>query len=117
MRLDEDLEWELSNFARLLKLRPGVIDDHVLAQQVTNNLWFRQLEYEKNALASMTEVNLTFSEEDLTLMPHSNAWLYLSPTICTLGEGAFNHAPAMIEKKPAYLKALLNETERYAVDA
>ena len=41
--LEEVLGLELSNFARLLKLRPGVDDDHLLVQQVANDLWFRQM--------------------------------------------------------------------------
>ena len=36
--LDEVLGLELSNFARLLKLRPGVDDDHLLVQQVADDL-------------------------------------------------------------------------------
>ena len=36
--LDEVLELELSNFARSLKLRPGVDDDHLLVQQEANDL-------------------------------------------------------------------------------
>ena len=40
------VELDLSNLARLLKLRPGVKDDHVLVQQVANDLWFRQVDYE-----------------------------------------------------------------------
>ena len=36
--LDEVLGLELSNFARLLKLRPGIDDDHSLVQQVANDL-------------------------------------------------------------------------------
>ena len=35
--LDEVLGSELSNFARLLKLRPGVDGDHLLVQQVAND--------------------------------------------------------------------------------
>ena len=46
--LDEVLGLELSNFARLLKLRPGVDDDHLLMQQVANDLWFRQMDYAEN---------------------------------------------------------------------
>ena len=38
LELDEVLGLELSNFARLLKLRPGVYDDHLLVQQVANDL-------------------------------------------------------------------------------
>ena len=51
--LDDVLGLKLSNFARLLKLRPGLNDDHVLAQQVANDLCFRQLDYEKNAQEKM----------------------------------------------------------------
>ena len=36
--LDEVLGLELSKFARLLKLRPGVDDDHLLVQQVADDL-------------------------------------------------------------------------------
>ena len=43
--LDEVLGLELSNFARLLKLRPGVDDDHLLVQQVSDDLWFRQIDH------------------------------------------------------------------------
>ena len=46
--LDEVLGLELSNFARLLKLRPGVDDDHLLVQQVANDPWFRQMDYAEN---------------------------------------------------------------------
>ena len=42
--LDEVLKLELSIVARLLKLRPGVDDNHVLMQQVANDLWFRQMD-------------------------------------------------------------------------
>ena len=45
--LDEVLGLELSNFARLLKLRSGVDDDHLLVQQVANDLWFRQMDHAK----------------------------------------------------------------------
>ena len=85
--LDEVLGLELSNFARLLKLRPGVDDDHLLVQQVADDLCFRQTK------------------------PHTNAWLYLSPGLCTLGEDAFEHAPAVIKEIHAHLKNLFNERE------
>ena len=41
--LDKVLGMELFNFARLLKLRTGVDDDHLLKQQVADDLWFRQM--------------------------------------------------------------------------
>ena len=40
--LDEGLGLELSNFGRLLKMRPGVGDEHRLVQRLAINLWFRQ---------------------------------------------------------------------------
>ena len=46
--LDEVLGLELSNFARLLKLRPGVDDDHLLVQQVADDLWFRHMDHAEN---------------------------------------------------------------------
>ena len=46
--LDEVLGLELSNFARWLKLRPGVDDDHLLVQQVADDIWFRQMDHAEN---------------------------------------------------------------------
>ena len=43
--LDKILGLELSNFARLLKLRPGVDDDDLLVQHVAEDLWFRQVDF------------------------------------------------------------------------
>ena len=51
--LDDVLGLKLSNFASLLKLRPGVNGDHVLVQQVAIDLCFRQVDYEKNAQEKM----------------------------------------------------------------
>ena len=101
--LDEVLGLELSNFARLLKLRPGVDDDHLLVQQVANDLWFRQLDYARNAQGRTVRRNLTSAEEDLMALalrtkPHTNSWLYLSPRVCALGQDAFEHAPAVIKE-------------------
>ena len=111
--LDEVLGLELSNFARLLKLRPGVGDDHLLVQQVADDLWFRQMDHAENEQGRMIRKNMTSAEEDLMAMalrtkPHNNIWLYLSPRLCTLGEDAFEHAPAIIKELHAYLKNLLN---------
>ena len=59
-------------------------DDHVLVQQVANDLWFKQVDNEKNAQERMARRNLTSSEEDLMALalrtkPHTNSLLYLSP--------------------------------------
>ena len=114
--LDEVLGLELSNFARLLKLRPGVDDDHLLVQQVADDLWFRQMDHAENDQGRMIRKNMTSAEEDLMAMalrtkPHNNIWLYLSPRLCTLGEDAFEHAPAIIKEIHVYLKNLLNARE------
>ena len=116
MVLDEVLELELSNFARLLKLRPGVNDDHLLVQQVANDLWFRQVDYARNAQGRTVRRYLTSAEEDLEALalmtkPNTNSWLYLSARVCALGEDAFEHAPAVIKEIHAYLKNLFNEWE------
>ena len=116
MALEEVLALELSNFARLLKLRPGIDDDHLLVQQVANDLWFRQMDYAENEQGMTVRKNMTLTEEDrkalaLRTKPHTNSWLYLSLRLCTLGEDAFEHAPAVIKEIHAYLKNLLNERE------
>ena len=114
--LDEVLGLELSNFARLLKLRPGVDDDHLLVQQVADDLWFRQMDHAENEQGRTVRKNMTSAEEDLMAMalrtkPHNNLWLYLSPRLCTLGEDAFEHAPAVIKEIHVYLKNLFDARE------
>ena len=114
--LDEVLGLELSNFARLLKLRPGVDDDHLLVQQVADDLWFRQMDHAENEQGRTVRKNMTSAEEDLMAMalrtkPHNNVWLYLSPRLCTLGEDAFEHGPAVIKEIHVYLKNLFDARE------
>ena len=114
--LDEILGLELSNFAGLLKLRPGVDDDHLLVQQVADDLWFRQMDHAENEQGRMIRKNMTSAEEDLMAMalrtkPQNNVWLYLSPRLCTLGEDAFEHAPAIIKEIHVYLKNLFDARE------
>ena len=114
--LDEVLGLELSNFARLLKFRPGVDDDHLLVQQVADDLWFRQMDHAENEQGRMIRKNMTSAEEDLMAMAlrtkrHNNVWLYLSPRQCTFGEDAFEHAPAIIKEIHVYLKNLFDARE------
>ena len=115
--LDEVLGLELSNFARLLKLRLRGMDvDHVLVQQVANDIWFRQVDYARNAQRRLVRRNLTSAEEDLMALalrtkPHTNSWLNLSPRMCALGEDAFEDAPAVIKEIHGYLKNLFKERE------
>ena len=114
--LDEVLGLELSNLDRLLKLRPGVDDDHWLVQQVANDLWFRQMDYAKNEQGMTVRRSLISAEEDLMALalrtkPHTNSWLCSSPRVCTLGEDAFEHSPAVIKEIHGYLKNLFKERE------
>ena len=114
--LDEVLGLELSNFAKLLKLRPGVDDDKLLVQQVVNDLWFRKMDYARKEQGRTVRIKMTSAKEDLMALalrkkPHTNSWLCLSPRVCTLGEDAFEHAPAVIKKKHTYLRNLFNEKE------
>ena len=111
--LDEVLGLELSNFA---KLRAGVVYDHLLVQQVDNDLWFRQMDYAENEQGRTVRKNMTSAEEDLMALalrtkPHTNSWLYLSPRLFTLGEDAFEHAQAVIKEIHAYLENLIYERE------
>ena len=72
------------------------------------------MDHEENEQGRTVRKNITSAEEDLMALalrtkPHTNAWL--SPRLCTLGEDAFEHAPAVIKEIHAYLKNLLNERE------
>ena len=93
--LDEVLGLELSGWR-------GVDDDHLSVQQVANDLWFRQMDYVGNEQGRTVRKNRTSAEEDLIELalrtkPHTISWLCLSPRLCTLGEDAFGHAPAVIK--------------------
>ena len=114
--LDEVLGLELSNFARLLKLSPGLDDDHLLVQKVANDLWFRQMDYARNEQGRTVRRNMTLAEEDIMALalrtkPHTNVWLCLSPGECTLGEDAFEHATAVVTEIHAYLKNVFDENK------
>ena len=81
---------------------PGVDDDHLLAQQVANDLWLRQMDHAEIEQGRTVRKNMTSAEEDLMALalrtkPHTNA-------LCTMGEDAFEHAPAVIKEIHAYLK-------------
>ena len=93
-RIDEGLGLELSNFGRLLKMRPGVGDENRLVQRLENNLWFRQTDYMRNETEDLVRRNALSTEEDLKAMvlrtkPHTNSWLYLSLRLCALRQDAF----------------------------
>ena len=105
-----------AQLARLLKLRPGVDDDHLLVQQVANDLWFRQMDYARNEQGRTVRRNMTSAEEEimaLALMtkPHTNAWLCLLPRECTFGEDVFEQATAVVKEINAYLKNVFDKRE------
>ena len=74
------------------------------------------MDHAENEQGRTVRKNMTSAEEDLMALalctkPHTNAWLYLSPRLCNLGEDAFEHAPAVIKEIHAYPKNLVNEKE------
>ena len=74
------------------------------------------MDHAENEQGRTVRKNMTSAEEDLLALalrtkPRVNVWLYLSPRLCTLGEDAFEHAPAVIKEIHAYLKNLFNERE------
>ena len=74
------------------------------------------MDHAENEQGRTVRKNMTSAEEDLMAMalrtkPHSNLWLYFSPRLCTLGEDAFEHAPAVIKEIHVYLKNLFDARE------
>ena len=114
--LDEGLGLELSTFGRLLKMRPGVCDEHEIVHRLANNLWFWQTDFVRDERGSLVRRNSISTEEDLRALalrtkPHSNPWFYLSPRLYTLGQDAFDNAPEVVEEIPHYLKRILDAKE------
>ena len=104
--LDEVLGLELSNLGRLLKVRPGVGDEHRLLQRLADNLWFRKTDYLRNERGDLVRRNALSTEEDLKAMalrtkPHTNPWLYLSPRLCAVGQDTFDGASILDAKEQA----------------
>ena len=74
------------------------------------------MDHAENEQGRTVRKNMTSAEEEfmalaLRTKPRTNSWLYLSPRLCTLGEDAFEHAPAGIKEIHANLKNLFNERE------
>ena len=115
--LDEGLGLELTNFRPLLKMRPGVGDEDRLVKRLANNLWFWQTANVRDERRNLVRRNALSSEEDLKAMalrtkPRTNLWLYLSPRLCTLGQHAFDDAPAVVREIHQYLKKILDAREQ-----
>ena len=71
-----------------------------LVQRLANNLWFRQSDNVRDERGALVRRNATSTEEHHRSMafrtkPHTNPWLFLSARLCTLGQDAFDDAPAM----------------------
>ena len=102
-QVDPSFYYPYQSERRLLKMRPGVVDEHQLVQQLANNLWFRQTDYVRNERGDLVRRNARSIEEDIEAMalrikPHTNCWLYLCPRLCALGQDAFDHAPAALRE-------------------
>ena len=89
--MDEVLELELSNFARLLRLRPAVDDNHVLVQEVVQADGLYKGCTRKDGQKESDIIRRGPHGTGLRTKPHTNSWLYVSPRVCTLGEDAFEH--------------------------
>ena len=74
------------------------------------------MDHAENEQGRTVRKNMKSAEEALMAMalctkPHNNVWLHLLPRLCTLGEDAFEHAPAVIKEIHAYLKNLFDDRE------
>ena len=111
--LDEVLGFELSNFSRQLKLKPGIDDDHRVMAAMSNDLWFRGMELrgegEKRNNSKETRAHLEVMV--LRTKPEANPWLHITSRIAALGADAFEQGPVMIKKVHAYLVNEVNLAE------
>ena len=111
--LDEVLGFELSNFSRQLKLKPGIDDDHRVIAAMSNDLWFLAMEVtgentrRKNSLQTRAHLEAMV----LRTKPEANQWLHLNPRVAALGADAFEQGPVMITKIHAYLLKEVNLAE------
>ena len=75
--LNEGLGLELSSFGQLLKMRPGMGDEHRLVQRLANNIWFWQTDYVRDERRNLVRRNALSTEEYRKAMalrtePHTN---------------------------------------------
>ena len=85
--LDEVLGFELSNFSRQLKLKPGIDDDHRVIVAMSNDLWFRGMEIKEEGerRKNLNETRAHLEAMVLRTKPDANKWLHLTPRIAALG--------------------------------
>ena len=98
--LDEVLGFELSNFSRQLKIRPGIENDHRVKEAIANDFWFRVIEIneEGERRKNSKETRAHLEAMVLSTKPDANKWLQLTPRIAALGTDAFERGPVMIKK-------------------
>ena len=48
LMLNEVLGLELSHFSRQLKMQPGIVDNHQVIVDMSNDLWFRGMEVKED---------------------------------------------------------------------
>ena len=111
--LDEVLGFELSNFSRQLKLKPGIDDDHRVIVAMSNDLWFRGMEVreEGERRNNSKETRAHLEAMVLRTKPEANQWLHLTHRTAVLGADAFKQGPVMIKKIHAYLVKEVNLAE------
>ena len=94
--LNEMLGFELSNFSRQLKLKPGTDDDHQVIVRMSNDLWFRGMEIKEEGEKRQNSKEILplpkkahLKAMILQTKPEANKWLLLTPQIAALGMDAF----------------------------
>ena len=111
--LDVVLGFELSNFSRRLKLRPGIDDDHRLIVAMSNDLWFRGMEIKEEGerRKNSKERRAHLKQWSCEQKPEANKWMHLTPRMAAMGTDAFERGPVMIKKIHAYLVKEVNLAE------
>ena len=111
--LDEVLGLELSNFSRLLKMKPGRDDDHRVIVAMSKNLWFRGMDLNSKEQRRNNSKDTRAHLEAMVLRtkPEANQWLHLTLRVAALGSDAFEQGPVMIRKIHAYLVKEVNLAE------
>ena len=113
LMLDEVLGLELSNFSRLLKMKPGRDDDHRVIVAMSKNLWFRGMDLNSKEQRRNNSKDTRAHLEAMVLRtkPEANQWLHLTPRVAALGSDAFEQGPVMIRKIHTYLVKEVNLAE------
>ena len=113
IELDDVLGLELSNFSQLLKVRPGIDDDHRVIVAMSKDFWFRGIEIKEEGerRKNSKETRAHLEAMVLRTKPEDNKRLNLTPRIAALGSDAFERGPVMIKKIHAYLVKMVNLAE------